>query len=168
MKQARMRHKKNHKCKAKLFDLLCDSLLVRYCIGVVFCFVLFFSFMFFLAAVVNLIALKEPSKALITRTRPFQKENWNDLFCLIRYQKSILISYCCNAFVLMVHSLFYTADLEDKKRWIWVTSAMTGLSNRLASCFEMFCPQCFGILSRKWGKNWPFNLTSSTRVCVSL
>ena len=38
-------------------------------------FVLFFSFMFFLAAVVNLIALKEPSKALITRTRPFQKEN---------------------------------------------------------------------------------------------
>ena len=84
--------KKNHKCKAKLFDLLCDSLLVRYCIGVVFCFVLFFSFMFFLAAVVNLIALKEPSKALITRTRPFQKENWNDLFCLIRYQKSILIS----------------------------------------------------------------------------
>lgn len=67
--------KKNHKCKAKLFDLLCDSLLVRYCIGVVFCFVLFFSFMFFLAAVVNLIALKEPSKALITRTRPFQKEN---------------------------------------------------------------------------------------------
>lgn len=49
-------------------------LLVRYCIGVVFCFVLFFSFMFFLATVVNLIALKEPSKALITRTRPFQKE----------------------------------------------------------------------------------------------
>ena len=35
-------------------------------------FVLFFSFMFFLAAVVNLIALKEPSKALITRTRPFE------------------------------------------------------------------------------------------------
>ena len=38
--------KKNHKCKAKLFDLLCDSLLVRYCIGVVFCFVLFFSLCF--------------------------------------------------------------------------------------------------------------------------
>lgn len=70
-----MRQKKNHKCKAKLFDLLFGSLLARYCIGVVFCFVLFFSFMFFLAAVVNLIALKEPSKALITRTRPFQKEN---------------------------------------------------------------------------------------------
>ena len=28
--------------------------------------------MFFLAVVINLIALKEPSKALITRTRPFE------------------------------------------------------------------------------------------------
>lgn len=70
-----MRQKKNRKCKAKLFDHLCGLSLVRYCIGVVLCCVLFFSFMFFLAAVVNLIALKEPSKALITRTRPFQKEN---------------------------------------------------------------------------------------------
>ena len=83
--------KNNRKCKAKLFDLLCGSLLARYCIGVVFCFVLFFSFMFFLATVVNLIALKEPSKALITRTRPFQKEI-ETISYPFAYQKSVLIS----------------------------------------------------------------------------
>lgn len=58
--------------RQQLFDLLCGSSFVLYRICVVLCFVLFFSFMFFLAAVVNLFALKEPSKALITRTRPFE------------------------------------------------------------------------------------------------
>ena len=57
----------------------------------VFCFVLFFSFMFFLATVVNLIALKEPSKALITRTRPFQKKI-ETISYPFAYQKSVLIS----------------------------------------------------------------------------
>ena len=47
--------------------------------------------MFFLAAVVNLIALKEPSKALITRTRPFQKEI-ETISYPFAYQKSVLIS----------------------------------------------------------------------------